>query len=1010
MDMQETPYKIFSSLFYLNFRDLKLEQIYLNQIYANNKNTLPLFMKVLISYTFIVTAFIGFLNTCEFNQNSGILRHNFTCLFFNFTIILAVYLVFNYFDLQENSNFRNILLFLLFTCYKNNYLFSTSILSVFYNVSIEIVSFHFCLHVIKKFFICYFVLRKFSLNVGIISINFFYQLILLFNLHSLKSVLVYMVVEFLTCILILIFVFICEYNGKLLNYSFYRLEKEKQYNLETLKFFNISYFKIRNYEITNQVKIDELLKNYQGVRSKDISENLSSEDEFKGELNFSNIENLFKYLISLDDLPKDMQTYLQHNFKTFRMKKFIEIMKKSDINLEKENYGKSLLDFRKIGIIKLKNAFQEDSYFQIFLKVKIGPQKTNILKTDKEMIKIEGILHDVTVAFLKKQTQTNSLILSKYIHEIKSPLFLLKQVIKEYKKQNAELYSSLAPFIEDNNRFSKLENEVSESLESSSNSSKDQYTGMLLQEPKNKLKLKKQTLKNFHDLQRNSRHLSIISKNIFQIIDSINNFTKKQNNIMNSNETILEKVNIKSLILSCIDFYKIFIKFNPNKCGIKLLTQFENKIPEFIYTNKTALKATMMNLLSNAMKFTHKGEIKIVCNKNSPFIFEQKSFLEIAVVDTGCGIDTENLKKLCQPFKLTTSDKYGSGLGLSIVNDFLKTLGSKLEINSKKNVGSVFSFKLQYMEESDKKNDLLNSLKKSEVSNLLLSNNSNMNIIKNSNYSDNSSSQLRKNTDSRTTQKFFEQSDIDLIKLQGLIEIKRELFQNGINECKSEKEQLSQGIFQRILDSENKIAVLPRMSFSSKNEIKSESKFVNKRIINYRRPFEEKLYSKTNYTSLKLEDVVKNLEVKHLTSLHILIIDDDPIYIDQLSSQVNKISKEWKVLIKVDIAYDPLESLNKIYEIHKKFNGFYDLILIDENMPYMKGSVFINFLKKELIPNGIHKMPVATISSDALNDNNTVQYKNTFDYFLEKPCKKSEMKNIFKLILKDKNLNVCFFP
>ena len=85
-----------------------------------------------------------------------------------------------------------------------------------------------------------------------------------------------------------------------------------------------------------------------------------------------------------------------------------------------------------------------------------------------------------------------------------------------------------------------------------------------------------------------------------------------------------------------------------------------------------------MNLLSNSIKFTNFGEIKIICNLKTKFEPQRKKFVEINVVDTGCGIYQENINKLCQPFALSTGGRHSSGLGLSIMHDFLKCLDSKL--------------------------------------------------------------------------------------------------------------------------------------------------------------------------------------------------------------------------------------------------------------------------------------------------------------------------------------------
>lgn len=129
-----------------------------------------------------------------------------------------------------------------------------------------------------------------------------------------------------------------------------------------------------------------------------------------------------------------------------------------------------------------------------------------------------------------------------------------------------------------------------------------------------------------------------------------------------------------------MEIFKIYSKFSHSKEHIKIISDFEEQVPKFIYTNKRALKHIIMNLLTNSMKFTYQGEIKVICKLKSNLAYcHEKKCVEISVIDTGIGIEKENIKKICQPFSLTTSeDKAGSGLGLSIVIDLLDSINSQL--------------------------------------------------------------------------------------------------------------------------------------------------------------------------------------------------------------------------------------------------------------------------------------------------------------------------------------------
>lgn len=118
------------------------------------------------------------------------------------------------------------------------------------------------------------------------------------------------------------------------------------------------------------------------------------------------------------------------------------------------------------------------------------------------------------------------------------------------------------------------------------------------------------------------------------------------------------------------------------------------EIPNTLYGDKTKISQVLMNLMSNASKFTEDGSITIKATlkkqvgKVNSILFEVK--------DTGQGIPEEEQANIFNEFaqaeNLTTQD--GTGLGLPIVNKILKILGSKLSLESSPNKGSNFYFEI----------------------------------------------------------------------------------------------------------------------------------------------------------------------------------------------------------------------------------------------------------------------------------------------------------------------------
>ena len=109
----------------------------------------------------------------------------------------------------------------------------------------------------------------------------------------------------------------------------------------------------------------------------------------------------------------------------------------------------------------------------------------------------------------------------------------------------------------------------------------------------------------------------------------------------------------------------------------------------FIKTDENKLKQILINLLNNALKFTHQGSIQIGFKI-------KKKYIEFFVKDTGIGISKDEQKVIFDRFRqveITTARKYGgTGLGLSISKAFLNKMGGKIWLESEKEKGSKFYF------------------------------------------------------------------------------------------------------------------------------------------------------------------------------------------------------------------------------------------------------------------------------------------------------------------------------
>ena len=112
----------------------------------------------------------------------------------------------------------------------------------------------------------------------------------------------------------------------------------------------------------------------------------------------------------------------------------------------------------------------------------------------------------------------------------------------------------------------------------------------------------------------------------------------------------------------------------------------------FVRTDQTKLRQMLLNLLSNAAKFTENGQVKLTVRRE---MREGDTWLVFAVEDTGIGMNSEQLARVFDEFAqadASTTRKYGgTGLGLSISQRFCRMLGGTIEVSSEPGKGSVFT-------------------------------------------------------------------------------------------------------------------------------------------------------------------------------------------------------------------------------------------------------------------------------------------------------------------------------
>ncbi|TNF41503.1 MAG: PAS domain S-box protein [Cytophagales bacterium] len=199
------------------------------------------------------------------------------------------------------------------------------------------------------------------------------------------------------------------------------------------------------------------------------------------------------------------------------------------------------------------------------------------------------------------------------------------------------------------------------------------------------------------DQLENLKTLQFSAENLMALINDILDYNK-----IDSGKVELEKApfEIRNMVHRIVHSHS----FLANDKGLKIYCEVDESIPQVIYGDALRLGQVMNNLVSNAIKFTEKGFVRIQISRE----FVQGSLTEIkfSFEDTGIGIPKEKVKTIFEAFtqaSSSTSRKYGgTGLGLAIVKRLVELFGGEIEVHARSGGGSIFEFTLPFEFDDEK--------------------------------------------------------------------------------------------------------------------------------------------------------------------------------------------------------------------------------------------------------------------------------------------------------------------
>lgn len=183
--------------------------------------------------------------------------------------------------------------------------------------------------------------------------------------------------------------------------------------------------------------------------------------------------------------------------------------------------------------------------------------------------------------------------------------------------------------------------------------------------------------------------IQICGDTLLNVINDILDFSKIESGNMSLEETDFD-------LHACIEEVLDIFAEKAAKNGIDLIYQIDANVPAHIIGDRLRLRQVLMNLVSNAIKFTQKGEVFVHVELES--VHGQDTELSFKVKDTGIGIPADKLDLLFKAFSQvdsSTTRKYGgTGLGLIICEKLVHLMKGNISVTSDEGKGSTFTFSI----------------------------------------------------------------------------------------------------------------------------------------------------------------------------------------------------------------------------------------------------------------------------------------------------------------------------
>jgi len=440
------------------------------------------------------------------------------------------------------------------------------------------------------------------------------------------------------------------------------------------------------------------------------------------------------------------------------------------------------------------------------------------------------------------------------------------------------------------------------------------------------------------------------------------------NDILDLSKINADKVELEEISFNPIEKFEDAVESYGAKAaqkGIEFGVYVDPSIPKTVKGDPTKISQVLVNLVSNAIKFTGSGgEVDVIIEKRHKS--EVSADIYFAVKDTGIGITPEQQEKIFEAFAQAdagTSRKYGgTGLGLAISSKLVERMGGKLEIDSQEGVGSTFYFTLTLPKGEDQVKQLPDA--KGVKTAMVVPDKEN--IRNPEEYLKRYVEYIGADFEYLTPEELFSKRDKNNLPRLLYIDYFDFIEKGGID---------------KFLDLETRIVLI--ISSERKGAIEPIKDRINKVIY---KPIN---FSKTLRSIESLNEGIpkrkQKKEEEKFDSLNILVAEDNPINQKLIDTTLKQFGAN------VTLASNGKEAL----EARMKSSD-YDMIFMDIQMPEMNGLEATQEILKYEKENNLKHIPIIALTANALAGDREKYMKAGMDNYISKPIDLNKLKELIK--------------